>query len=204
MLKIHIQLFAEPEGGAPAEPAANPEGAKTFSEDYVKALRGESAGYRTRAKAAENALREVFGLSEAEALGDLSARLSNYRAAQNRAQNEAVQKANDRLVGAAIRSLDGYDTKLLEKLIDRSKITVGDDGAVNGLKEAAEAVAAEYPAVKKVADPAGGTGSKGNFPRSRGAEEDFPSREKILKMPYPERIALYKRDPQKFNEAMKG
>ena len=40
MLKIHIQLFAEPEGGAPAEPAANPEGAKTFSEDYVKAQRG--------------------------------------------------------------------------------------------------------------------------------------------------------------------
>lgn len=204
MLKIHIQLFAEPEGGAPAEPAANPEGAKTFSEDYVKALRGESAGYRTRAKAAENALREVLGLEETEALGDLSARVADYRDAQSKAQAAAAQKINDRLVGAAIRALGGYDTKLLERLIDRSKIRVGDDGAVNGLKEAAEAVAAEYPAVKKVAEPASGTGGKGNFPRSRGTEEDFPSREKILKMPYPERIALYKRDPQKFNEAMKG
>ena len=204
MLKIHIQLFAEPEGGAPAEPAANPEGAKTFSEDYVKALRGESAGYRTRAKAAENALREVLGLGETAALGDLSARVADSRDAQSKAQAAAAQKINDRLVGAAIRALGGYDTKLLERLIDRSKITVADDGTVEGLEAAAEAAAAEYPAVKKAAAPAGGTGGKGNFPRSRGAEEDFPSREKILKMPYPERIALYKRDPQKFNEAMKG
>ena len=84
MLKIHIQLFAESEGGAPAEPEARPEGAKTFSEDYVKALRGESAGYRTRAKAAEAALREVLGLGETEALGDLSARVAGYRDAQRR------------------------------------------------------------------------------------------------------------------------
>lgn len=153
MLKIHIQLFAESEGGAPAEPEARPEGSKTFSEDYVKALRGESAGYRTRAKAAENALREVLGLGEAEALGDLSARVAGYRDAQSRAQAAAAQKINDRLVGAAIRALGGYDTKLLEKLIDRSKITVADDGTVEGLEAAAETAAAEYPAVKKAGVP---------------------------------------------------
>lgn len=204
MLKIHIQLFAESDGGAPAEPEARPEGSKTFSEDYVSALRGESAGYRKRAKAAENALREVLGLSEAEALGDLSARLTSYRDMQGKAQTAAVQKANERLIQAEIRALEGYDTKLLERLIDRSKITVADDGTVSGLEEAAEAAAAAFPVVKTDKAPAGGTGSKGNFPRSRGADDEFPDREKILKMPYPERIALYKRDPQKFNEAMKG
>lgn len=152
MLKIHIQLFAESEGGAPAEPETRPEGAKTFSEDYVKAIRGESAGYRTRAKAAETALREVLGLGETEALGDLSARVAGYRDAQSKAQ-AAAQKINDRLVGAAIRALGGYDTKLLERLIDRSKITVADDGTVEGLEAAAEAAAAEYPAVKKAGVP---------------------------------------------------
>lgn len=204
MLKIHIQLFAESEGSAPAEPEARPEGSKTFSEDYVSALRGESAGYRNRAKAAENALREVLGLGEAEALGDLSARLTSYRDMQGKAQTAAVQKANERLIQAEIRALEGYDTKLLERLIDRSKITVADDGTVSGLEEAAEAAAAAFPVVKTDKAPAGGTGSKGNFPRSRGADDEFPDREKILKMPYPERIALYKRDPQKFNAAMKG
>ncbi len=161
MLKIHIQLFAESDGGAPAEPAATPEGSKTFSEDYVKALRGESAGYRTRAKAAETALREVLGIGDAEPLGDLSARLTAYRDARNKAQAAAVQKVNDRLIGAAIRALEGYDTKLLEKLVDRSKLSVGDDGTVTGLEEAAKAVAEEYPAVKKTTLPKFSRGTPG-------------------------------------------
>lgn len=80
MLKpMNLQLFAEPAGGDPAptsEPA--PTARKIYTEDYVSALRGESANYRTRAKSYEGALRTVLGLKDGEELGDLNARLSAY------------------------------------------------------------------------------------------------------------------------------
>lgn len=162
MLKPYIQLFAEPaDGGAPAEPAEPTTGGKTFSEDYVSLLRRESAGHRTRAVQAENALRSLFGLKEGEELGDLNARMTAYRQAQEQAQNDALEKVNGRLISSAINTMDGYDTKLLAKLIDRSKITVADDGTVSGLKEAAEAAAAEYPSVKLSSVPRFSRGTPG-------------------------------------------
>lgn len=205
MLKPNIQLFAEPaDGGAPAEPGNPAAGGKTFSEDYVSSLRRESAGHRTRAVQAENALRSLLGLKEGEELGDLNTRITTYQQTQEQTHNAAAQKANERLIQAEIRALEGYDTKLLAKLIDRSKITVADDGTVNGLTEAAEAAAEEFPAVRKTTEPVGGTGGKGNFRRDHGDGTDFPKREEILKMPYAQRRALYIKNPQKFNEIMKG
>lgn len=50
-------------------------------------------------------------------------------------------------------------------------------------------------------EPAGGTGSKGNFGRSSG---EALTKEEILKKPYAERISLYNEDPEAFNTAMKG
>lgn len=50
-------------------------------------------------------------------------------------------------------------------------------------------------------EPAGGTGSKGNFRRSSG---EALTKEEILKKPYAERISLYNEDPEAFNTAMKG
>lgn len=47
----------EPE--APPAPQATTEEAKSFSEDYVKELRGESASYRKRAQEAEARLKEI-------------------------------------------------------------------------------------------------------------------------------------------------
>lgn len=162
MLKPNIQLFAEPaDGGVPAEPAEPTTGGKTFSEDYVSSLRRESAGHRTRAVQAENALRSLLGLKEGEELGDLNTRITTYRQTQEQTQNAAAQKANERLIQAEIRALEGYDTKLLAKLIDRSKITVADDGTVSGLKEAAEAAAAEYPSVKLSSVPRFSRGTPG-------------------------------------------
>lgn len=160
MLKpMNLQLFAEPTEPK-AEPAREPAAGKTYTEDYVSALRGESASYRTRAKAYEGALRTVFGLKDGEELGDLNARLDAYQQNQTKQQTAALETANKRLIGAEIRTLEGYDHKLLEKLIDLSGIKVAEDGTVTGLKEAAEAVAKDFPAVLKT-PPQFSRGTKG-------------------------------------------
>ena len=66
MLKpMNLQLFAEPGDSVPTSEPALAAG-KTYSEDYVSALRGESANYRTRAKSYEGALRTVLGLKMAK------------------------------------------------------------------------------------------------------------------------------------------
>ena len=157
-----------------ADPTNNPNPAptpptepQTFSKDYVDTLRSESAGYRTRAKTAEatvKAAREAFGLKPDEDIGDLAARLTAREA-------QALEKANARLIAAEIKALAGYDTALLERLIDRKAIKVDDNGKVSGVKEAAEAVAKQFPAVAKKAqardqwaptNPAAGEGGTNN------------------------------------------
>lgn len=155
MLKpMNLQLFAEPNNGDQDPVKDTPLAAgKTYSEDYVSALRGESANYRTRAKSYEGALRTVLGLKDGEELGDLNARLSAYQQNQTKQQSAALEAANKRLIGAEMRTLEGYDHKLLEKLIDLSNVKVSEDGTVTGLKEAAEAAAKDFPAVRKSPPP---------------------------------------------------
>ncbi len=159
MLKPNVQLFADPENNPPNN-TDPPVAGKTYTEDYVSALRGESAGYRTCAKSYETALRTVLGVKDGEELGDLNARLATYQQNSNQAQAATVQKANGLLIKAEMRALDGYDHKLLSKVIDLSGVKVSDDGTVTGLKEAAEAAAEEYPAVRKT-PPQFSRGTKG-------------------------------------------
>jgi hypothetical protein len=131
----------------PAETEPAPQEQHTFSKDYVEALRKEAAGYRTRAHNAEKAAkaaREAFGLKPEDDIGEISAMLAAREA-------KALEKANDRLISAEIRAISGYDTALLERLINKSGVKVGDDGTVTGVKEAAEEVAKTFPAVKKAA-----------------------------------------------------
>ena len=91
----------------------------------------------------------MLGLKDGEELGDLNARLSAYQQNQTKQQSAALEAANKRLLAAAMRTLEGYDHKLLEKLIDLSNVKVSEDGTVTGLKEAAEAAAKDFPAVRK-------------------------------------------------------
>lgn len=151
----NIQLFAEPVDPAPAEPvnqSSTPTG-KTFSEEYVSALRGESANYRTKAKTYEAVLRKALGLKDGEELGDLDGRLTTYQQVQQKQLNDALTVANQRLIGAELKAMEGYDHKLLSKVIDLSKVTVDDKGEVTGLKEAVEAAVKEFPAVKAAQRP---------------------------------------------------
>lgn len=170
-LPINVQLFAADGDPAPdpaptptpaAEPAPAP-GGKVFSEDYVRTLRDESAGHRVTAKKYEAALKTVFGIdADAELGDDLDGHINALNQRNEAAQQNALQKANNRLIAAELRTRDGYDHKLLEKVIDLSKVTVDDNGEVKGLDEAIKAAETEFPAVKKTDTPphyAGGTGS---------------------------------------------
>lgn len=169
-LKPNIQLFAEGDPEPPATPpvsepapAAPTAQGKVFSEDYVGSLRRESASHRTQAKTYEAALRKVLGVADGEELGNLDERISNAAAAQQTAIENAMAAANDRLITAEIRSLEGYDHKLLEKVIDRTKIKVKDDGTIEGLEDAVKNAETEFPAVKNNTPPfyAAGTGTAG-------------------------------------------
>ncbi len=166
LLPINLQLFAEgePDGLTPpaAPPVKNdppadppkPQG-KTFSEDYVISLREEAKNNRLAKKAYEVKLKTLIGLKDDEDIDD--DKIMAFKVNQDKAIATALEKANSRLLSAEIKSLDGYDHKLVEKILDRSKVTIAEDGNVEGLKEAVEALATEFPAVK--IPPKGGGGA---------------------------------------------
>lgn len=163
MLKFKkgLQFFAE-EGtpaGTATETAAST--GKTFSEDYVKTIREEAKENRLARKAAEEKaaaieakFKTILGLKEQDSIDD--AKIAAYQEAQTKAAAAAVSKANARLIQAEIKSLEGYDAKLVERLLDKSKITIDDNGTVTGLKEAVAAMEVEFPAVKKAAGASAG------------------------------------------------
>lgn len=69
---------------------------KTFSAEYVRALRSESRTHR----------------------------LAAFEQTQQQRETDLLAKANKKLIGAEIKALAGYDTALLAELIDYSQITV--------------------------------------------------------------------------------
>ena len=104
--------------------------------EELETLRTTNATY-------EKVLKAIFGVAESELLGDVNEHLSIYNS-NLEAKNTAV---NDRIITAEIKALQGYDTKLLAKVIDRSNIKVAEDGTVTGLAEAVKTASTEYPAV---------------------------------------------------------
>ena len=126
---------------------------KTFSEDYVHSLREENKENRLARKAAEEKAKQLkessdafkskfgnlFGLADGEELDE--GKVAKFT-------QSIISKADSKLILAEVKSLDGYDTKLVERLLDRSKVKIADDGTVTGLKEAVEALALEFPSIK--------------------------------------------------------
>jgi hypothetical protein len=126
---------------------------KTFSEDYVRTVREEAKENRIARKAAEEEresyktmVRSILGLLPTDEV-DLS-KAPLYKKIIDDKEAAAISKANERLLLAEIKSLDGYDAKLVARLIDRNKVKIDDNGNVVGLKEAAEALAVEFPQIK--------------------------------------------------------
>ena len=118
----------EPQEGAPAEnkPAGT---AETVSENE---------------KAYGDALRRLLGVPEGEELGGLEERVTAFE----KAMEAKLQAARDQVISAELKALSGYNTKLLDRLLDRSKLTVDDNGKVVGLDEAVKQIETEFPEVK--------------------------------------------------------
>lgn len=154
MLKnMNLQMFAE---GEPEPTVTSPAVGKTYSEDYIHTIREEAKENRIARKAEETArqaaeakLKVILGLKPEDTVDD--AKIAAHTANQQKAIMEAMAKANARLLTAEIKGLEGYDSKLVERLLDRSKVQIAEDGTVTGLKEAVEALAIEFPSIKKAA-----------------------------------------------------
>ncbi len=165
-LKRYLQFFAEGDPAvetAPATPPAAPTPTgKTFSEDYVQTLREEAKQRRLSEKNLAAKLRAVMGLKEDEEVDD--AKITAYQTKHQSELTAAMQKANERLLQAEIKSLEGVDAKLVSRLLDKSKVKIAEDGTVTGLKEAVDELAKEFPAVLKAAS----TTSPANPPGAGG------------------------------------
>ena len=197
MLKPNIQLFAEPADPAPAEPNNPAPAGKVFTEDYVSGLRRESAGYRTTAKTYESTLRTMLGLKDGEEMGDLNARVAAFQQAQQKQLDDTITAANQRLISAELKALQGYDHKLLAKVIDLSKVKVDNQGNITGIKEAAEAAAKEFPAVNATGRPQyAPTNPAENMPTGSGEI----TREAFLKMGYRDRLKLKQERPEIYDK----
>jgi len=139
----------------PQTPAAQ---GKTFTEEYVVSLREEAKSNRLAKKNLEAKLRNLIGLKEDEDIDD--AKITSYQAKILQDNATAITTANNRLIQAEIKNLEGYDTKLVSKLLDKSEVKIADDGTVTGIKEALAKLELEFPQVKtntpgSPANPAG-------------------------------------------------
>lgn len=91
----------------------------------------------------ETALRKIFKLADGEELDDIDSKLTEFEAEHEK----LLSAAKDKIITTSLNALEGYNTKLLARLIDRNKITVDENGNVTGLEEAAKAVSDEFPDV---------------------------------------------------------
>lgn len=182
---IDLQLFADSDGGGGGGQGGNPPqnqnsspqnpsapAGRTFTEDYVTSLRTESAGYRTQLRVAEKALREFLGLKPEDQIPDVGHALTAHKTAQQAALEQATKNAKALLVKAEVKvlakDLDIVDADAAMALADLSKAQVTEDGKVEGVKEALEALLTAKPWLKKAATTMVGGGT--NPPGAGGAE----------------------------------
>jgi hypothetical protein len=181
--KINLQYFGEgsddgDDAGTKTPPKAT---GKVWTDDYVQSLREEAKNHRIRAKSAEATLRSLLGLNDGEEITDT--KIAAYKQKIAAEASAAVEKANARLISAEIKGLSGYDAKLVDRLIDRSKIKVDESGAVIGLKDALDALSTEFPQIKTTTGtppagdgtppPAGGNPPTKNSTRLAQLEEQL-------------------------------
>ena len=126
---------------------------------YITALREEAKNNRITAKNYETKLRGVLGVTPDADLTDIDTVVSTHKTGIEKRVTDALAKANDHMIKAEIKALAStYDVKLLERLIDKSKLTIEND-EVKGFTEMLAALELDFPSIKKVVvAPVGNTG----------------------------------------------
>jgi len=166
LLKLDLQYFAEPNTPEPPPEPQEPEPQdpqpKVYDEEYVKKLRDEAAKYRKKAKGLEDQtqtqqqelLKQVLGVLgiDPDPNKEFEKQISDAKAAAQ----EAQRKAHDKLVRAELKMVGSelglVDVDVAYMLLDKENISVGDDGSVEGVKEALEKVLADKPYLAKGTD----------------------------------------------------
>lgn len=177
-VKFDIQLFAETqEGSAEGTESGGetePQQSKTYDEAYVKKLRTESANYRTKYKELETSLSQKqseFQNNLLKALGLEPDPDKNYEKQLSEAKlkaQEAENRANEKLIRAKIETesskLGIIDSELAYLAMDKTGIKVKDDGSVDGVKDALEALLKSKPYLKGTVKPIGNPSNPGSQP----------------------------------------
>lgn len=123
------------------ETKTEPVQAETSTEPTAEPTQSIQSDSQT--KIYETALRKVLGLKDDEELGDIDKRIADL----NQRNADIIQNAKNSIISSAIKALPGYDTKLLNKVIDLSSVEVDEKGNITGLDEAVKTAETEYPAV---------------------------------------------------------
>lgn len=173
-----------------SEPNQNPQTEPVGTEDNaeLKALKTANSTY-------EKTLKSILGVADDEELGDIAQRVEAY----NNSMQAKITAVNEKIISAELRAMQGYDTKLLAKVIDRSGITVADDGTVTGLQEAVEAAAKEYPAVVTKKD------SKPYAPYNPAPVHTPPmTTEEFFKLSYEKQYEFKQKNPDEYKRITGG
>lgn len=153
---------------------------RVFSEDYVKALRSEAAENRVKAKNFEKKLRNILGIKEDDAIEDLDTLITTYQTNLQKTQQEQITKAKELLFKAELKKYEGqYNMKLVNKLLDKNKIQIDDDGNITGLQEMLKELEKEFPEIAKSNQSNGGANPVLDSKKTDKLEELF---KKALKL----------------------
>ena len=92
-----------------------------------------------------DALRRIFNVADGEELTELDEKITAFE----KHNAGIIENAKNQIISAELKTFTGYDTKLLDRLIDRSKITFDESGRLVGVDEAVKQVETEFPSVKR-------------------------------------------------------
>lgn len=158
-------------GGSTGDP-------KVFDEAYVKQLRAEAAENRRKAKEAEERAQQQqreFQERLLKSLGlepDPNKNWEKQLEEAKAAAQAATQKANQKLIRAEVKviakDLGIVDPDAAFALADLSKVQVGDDGEISGVKEALETLVKAKPYLVGKPPTGGGVGAGSNPPGAGG------------------------------------
>lgn len=131
---------------------------QTFSHEYVKELRQESAGYRLRATEAEKKAAEAAEAAKKAA----DEALERVKKAEEAAQARIIRaEIKAHAIKAGIVDVDGL------ALADLSKITINDKGEVVGAEDAIEALRKAKPYLFTKTTASSGRAGEGQPPKDQ-------------------------------------